>query len=57
MPLYLNFEDPKIKIFRDFRIFVLSQKRKLGNHGKNEIPKNENSEVTEIRQKRHNTEI
>ena len=36
----------KIKIFRDFRIFVLSP-----------IPENENSEITEIPQKDHNTEM
>ena len=46
MPMYLNFEDPKIKIFRDFRVFVLSP-----------IPKSENSEITEIYQKPRNTEI
>ena len=38
--MHLNFIDPKIKISRDFRVFVLSP-----------IPKNENSEVTEILQK------
>ena len=41
----LNVIDPKIKIFRDFRVFVLSP-----------TPKNENSEITEILQKRYNTE-
>ena len=46
MPMYLNFADPKIEIFRDFRVFVLSP-----------IPKNENSEITEIHQKPQNTEI
>ena len=45
MPMYLNFADPKIKIFRDFRDFVLSP-----------IPKNENPEILEILQKGHNTE-
>ena len=44
--MYLNFADLKIDIFRDLRVFVLSP-----------IPKNENSEITEILQKRHNTEI
>ena len=38
--------NPKIKIFRDFRVFVLSP-----------TPKNENSEITEILQKRQNTEM
>ena len=46
MPMYLNSADPKIKIFRDFRVFVLSP-----------IPKGENSEITEIYQKPQNTEI
>ena len=46
MPMYLNFADPKVKIFRDFRIFVLSP-----------IPKIKNSEITEIYQKPENTEI
>ena len=36
----------KLKIFRDFRVFVLRP-----------IPKNENSEIFEILQKRHNTVI
>ena len=36
----------KIKILRDFRVFVLSP-----------TPKNENSEITEILQKLYNTEI
>ena len=36
----------KIKIFREFRVFVLSP-----------TPKNENSEITEILQKRQNTEM
>ena len=40
MHIYLSFIDPKIKIFRDFRVFVLSS-----------IPKKENSEITEILQK------
>ena len=44
--MLLNFVDPKIEIFRDFRVFVLRP-----------IPKNENSEITEILQKRHNTVI
>ena len=44
--MFLKFADPKIKIFHDFWVFVLSP-----------IPKNENSEITEILQKRHNTEI
>ena len=44
--MYLNFADLKIDIFRDFRVFVLSP-----------ISKNENSEITEILQKCHNTEI
>ena len=38
--MHLIFEDPKIKIFRDFRIFILRP-----------IHKNENSEITEILQK------
>ena len=38
--MYLNFIDTKIKLFRDFWVFVLSP-----------IPKNENSKVTEIHQK------
>ena len=44
--MHLNFVDTKIKIFRDFRVFALSP-----------IPKNKNSEITEILQKRHETEI
>ena len=36
----------KTKIFRDFRVFVFSP-----------IPKNENSEITEILKKVHNTEM
>ena len=39
--MLLNFVDPKIEIFRDFRVFVLRP-----------IPKNENSEISEIVQKR-----
>ena len=42
----LNIIDPKIKIFCDFRVFVLSP-----------IPKYETSEITEILQKHHNTEL
>ena len=37
--IYLSFIDPKIKIFRNFRVFILGS-----------IPKNENSEITEILQ-------
>ena len=44
--MHLNFIDPKIKIFRGFWLFVLSP-----------IPKNEILEITEILQKRHDTEI
>ena len=44
--IYLNIIDPKIKIFRDFRVFVLRP-----------IPKNENLEISEILQKCHNTVI
>ena len=44
--MHLNFIDPKIKIFRDFRVFVLSP-----------ISENENSEITEILQKDQNTEM
>ena len=44
--MHLNIIDPKVKIFRDFRVFVLSS-----------IPKNENSEITEILQKGRNTEM
>ena len=36
----------KTKIFRDFRVFVFSP-----------IPNNENSEITEILKKVHNTEM
>ena len=46
MPMHLNFADPKIKIFLDFRVFVLSL-----------ILKKENSEILEIQQKPQNTEI
>ena len=38
--MHLNFIDPKVKIFCDFRVFVLSS-----------IPKNKNSEIKEILQK------
>ena len=44
--MYLSVINPKIKISHDFRVFVLSP-----------IPKNENSEITEILQKGHNTEM
>ena len=44
--MHLNFIDQKTKLFRDFRISVLSS-----------IPENENWQITEILQKRHNTEI
>ena len=45
--MYLNFIDPKRKkLFCNFWVFVLSP-----------IPKNKNSEITEILQKHHNTEI
>ena len=44
--IQLNFIDPKIKIFHDFWVFVFSP-----------IPKHENSEITEILEKRHNIEI
>ena len=44
--MHLNFIDQKTKLFRDFWISVLSS-----------IPKNENWQITEILQKRHNTEI
>ena len=43
--MHSSFITQKIKIFRDFQVFVLSL-----------IPKNENSGITEILQKRHNTE-
>ena len=46
MPMNLNFADPKIKIFRDFRVSVLSP-----------IPISENSDITEIYQKPQKTEI
>ena len=42
--MHLNLADSKIEFFRDFRVFVLRP-----------IPKNENSEILEILQKRHNT--
>ena len=44
--MYFSLIDPEIKIFRDFQVFVLSP-----------IPKNENSEITEVLQKRHNTDM
>ena len=44
--IHLSFIDPKIKIFRDFRGFVLRP-----------ILKNENSEIAEILLKGHNTEM
>ena len=44
--MHLNFVDPKIKTFRDFRVFVLRP-----------IPKTENSEIMEIHEKPQNTEI
>ena len=44
--IYLSFIDPKIKIFCDFQVFVLSP-----------IPKNQNSEIMEILQKGLNTEM
>ena len=44
--MHLNFLDPKIEIFSDFRVFIISL-----------TAKNENLEITEILQKRHNTEI
>ena len=44
--MHWNFIDLKIKFFRNFRSFVVSP-----------IPKNENSEITEILQKYPNTEI
>ena len=43
---HFNFLDPKIKISHDFQVFVLRP-----------IPKNENMEITEILQKRRDTEI
>ena len=44
--MHLKFVGPKIEIFRDFWVFVLRA-----------MPKNENSEISEILQKRHNTVI
>ena len=44
--MYLNFVDPKLGIFGDFRVFVLRP-----------IPKKENLEIMEILQKCHNTVI
>ena len=46
-PFEITWEEKtkKIKIFRDFRVFVLSP-----------IPKTENSEITEILQKGYNAE-
>ena len=44
--IHLNFIDPRIRIFHDFRVFVLSP-----------ILKNKDSEITEILQKGHNTEM
>ena len=44
--MHLNFVEGKIEIFRDFRVFILRP-----------IPNNENSEISEILQKRHNTVI
>ena len=44
--MHLKFVGPKIEIFRDFWVFVLRG-----------MPKNENSEISEILQKRHNTVI
>ena len=44
--MHLNFVDPKIEIFRDFRVFALRP-----------IPENENLEIKVILQKRHNTAI
>ena len=44
--MHLSVINSKIKIFCDFWVFFLSL-----------IPKNENSEITEILQKHHNTEI
>ena len=42
----MNFVDPEIKIFRDFRVFVLRS-----------TPKIENLEIIEIHGKPENTEI
>ena len=39
--MHLNFVDPKVKIFRDFQVFILGS-----------IPKAENSEITEIYEKK-----
>ena len=44
--IHLSFIGTKIKIFRDFQVFVLSS-----------IPKNENWEIREILQRGHNTEM
>ena len=44
--MHLNLIDPTKKIFRDFWVSVLSS-----------LLKNENSEIMEILQKRHTTEI
>ena len=44
--MQLNFVDPKIFFLRDFHVFVLSP-----------IPKNENSEITEVLQKGHNAKM
>ena len=44
--IHLSFIDPKIKIFRDFQVFVLIP-----------VLKNENPEIAEILQKGHNTEM
>ena len=44
--MHLNFVDPQKKIFRDFGVLVLSP-----------LPKNENSETTEVLQKPKDTEI
>ena len=44
--MHLNIINPKIKIFRDFPVFILSP-----------IPKFENSKFTEMPQNHHNTQI
>ena len=44
--IHLSYIDPKIKIFRDFRVFVLRP-----------ILKNYNSKITEILEKCHHTEM
>ena len=44
--MHLNFIVPKMKLFRGFRVFVLSP-----------ILKNEKPEITEVLQKGHNTEM